>query len=99
MIELTLYYQGPSDIEGGYKTMRSFYKDLRAYIGKNFEREVAVEKKKIEGIGPGSRSLLITFPNSEITHQSIRLHDDVDETRLKEDLVEVYNRNSFVQFP
>ncbi len=89
-------YEGPSVYQGGISSMRSFANNLHDYMKRNFDEEIAIERIKIEGRGPASRLIRITFPESGgITKQRIELHDDTEEERLRKELLDLYEKAGF----
>lgn len=98
MIEFVMNYEGPSAYQGGIDNMRSFAKDLYDYMKRNFDEKSSIREVKIEGRGPGSRLIRITFPHSgSITTQRIELHDDIEKERLKRELLGLYKKTKFKQ--
>lgn len=96
MIDFIVDYEGPSAYNGGTSNVRSYANGLRDYMKRNFDEESSVERVKIEGRGPGSRSIRITFTNSgSITTQRIELHDDTEEERLRKELLDLCERTGF----
>lgn len=91
-------YDGPLAFQGGISNMQSFARDIRDYMEQNFEKESWVERVKIEGRGQGSRLMIITFPDSGlITAQHVRMHDDIEEERLKKELLNLYEKHHYRQ--
>ena len=96
MVEFDMYYEWPSVYLGGISNIRSFANGLRDYMKRNFHEESYVERIKIEGRGPGSRLIKITFPNSgDILAQHVELHCDTEEERLKKELLGLYEKAGF----
>lgn len=96
MVEFDVCYQGPSAYQGGTSNMKSFANDLHDYMERNFDEESSIERVKIEGRGPDSRLIKITFPiDGEITTQHVELHCDTEEERLKRELLDLYEKSGF----
>lgn len=96
MVEFKVNYEGPSAYQGGAGNMAKFASDLKSYMGRNTDEEEAIEKVKIEGRGPGSRLVRITFPCSGfITTQHVEIHDDHEEARLQKELILLYKESGF----
>jgi len=89
-------YHGSPAHQGWIDNMRSLGENLRAYMEQNFDEESSVERVKIEGRGPGSRSIRITFPDSgRITTQHVELHDNTEEEKLRRELMGLYEKAGF----
>lgn len=95
MIEFTMHYKGPSVYNGGISNMKSLANGLHDYMRKNFHEESSIEGVKIEGRGPDSRLIKITFPTGGITSQRVELHCDTEEERLKRELLDLYEKAGF----
>ena len=96
MTEFTMIYDGPSVLIGGVNIMARFAPELHKYMEQNFEEHIPIERVKIEGRGPGSRLVKITFPDGgDITRSRIEVHDDFEEVRLVQEIQSLYEKFGF----
>ena len=96
MFKFSVEYKGSYSPMIAENNITMFACNLGDYIKRNTEQEESIKNVKIEGRGPGSRLIRITFSDPDsVTLQHVEIHDDNEEERLLKELIKVYRASCF----